>query len=93
MHPEQRYRLMESAIDVMQVVILDILQEEISTDQARVGTWPEYIAAQAGVRGKIHDTNFIRFLAEDMARQGVLQNVGEDNNHRWRLRVPGPQPG
>ena len=93
MRPEQRYRLMESAIGIIQEVIIDILEEDAATDYPGQAIWPEYIAAKAGVRGKTYDTNFIRFLAEDMARQGVLESSGDGNAHRWRLLIPGSQPG
>lgn len=85
MRPEQRHRLMESAIGLMQEVIIDIIEEDAAIDHPGRAIWPEYIAAKAGVRGKIHDTNFIRFLAEGMVRQGILQSVGEGNAHRWRV--------
>lgn len=86
MRTEQRHRLMESAIGLMQEVIIDILEEDAANDYPGQAIWPEYVAAKAGVRGKIHDTNFIRFLAEDMTRQGVLQSLGDGNAHRWQMR-------
>ena len=76
---------MELAIGLMQEVIIDILKEDAANDHPGSAIWPEYIAAKAGVRGRIHDTNFIRFLCEGMVRQGILQSSGDGNAHRWRL--------
>ena len=83
MNPEQRAQLTESALQVLQMVALDILQE--AHDKGQGGLSNVDVRDQAVSNGQGHEWQVFRGILGRLMERGLVVNDHPGSPGQWRL--------